>query len=74
MKNPYERNIMTTKKKYEAAKARFLQLMEERPLETIAVISVAATAVAKVISSVTAARNSKTWKREVDRRERSRRY
>lgn len=67
---------MTVKKKYEDTKARFLKLLEERPLETIAVISVAATAAAKLISSVTEARNSATWKREVSRRERNlnRRY
>lgn len=65
---------MNAKKKYEDVKVRFLQLLDERPLETIAVLSVAATAVAKLVSSVTQARNSKTWKREVDRRERNRRY
>lgn len=65
---------MTAKKKFEDIKAKALQLMEERPLETLAVASVAVTAVAKLISSVTQARNSKTWKREVDRRERRSRY
>lgn len=60
---------MSVKAKYEKAKARFFQLMDERPLETIAVLSVAATATAKLIRSATEARNSATWKREVQRRE-----
>lgn len=64
-------NIMSVKKKYNDAKDRFLQLLQERPLETVAVISGAALAAAKLISSVTEARNAKTWKREVQRRERS---
>lgn len=62
---------MIDKQKYEAAKARAVQLMSEHPLETIATISAAAIATAKVISSVTEARNSATWKREVRRRERN---
>ena len=67
---------MTAKKKFEDAKARLIQLMQDRPLETIAAISTAALAAAKILSSVTEARNAKTWKREVRRREQAqmRRY
>jgi hypothetical protein len=67
---------MSAKKKFEDVKAKALQLMEERPLETLAVAAVTVTAVAKLISSVTEARNSATWKREVRRREmnQNRRY
>lgn len=61
---------MTAKKKYEQIKAKAIQLFEERPLETLAVASMTITAVAKLISSATQARNSRTWQREVDRRER----
>lgn len=61
--------MSTTKKQFEDAKARFIQLMQDRPLETVAAISAAALAAAKLLSSVTEARNSATWKREVKRRE-----
>lgn len=64
---------MSAKKKFEDVKAKALQLMEERPLETLAVAAVTVTAVAKLISSVTEARNSATWKREVQRREQNQR-
>lgn len=59
------------KKKYENVKAKAIELLEERPLETIATASAAVLAVAKLIGSVNAARNAKTWKREVERRERN---
>jgi len=62
---------MSTKTKFNDAKTRLIQLMDEKPLETIVVISTAALATAKLISSVTEARNSSTWKREVQRRERN---
>jgi hypothetical protein len=65
--------IMSTQKKFDAVKAKATELMQERPLETIAVISAAALATAKLISSVTEARNSSTWKREVKRREQNQR-
>jgi hypothetical protein len=61
---------MTAKKKYEEVKAKAIQLMQERPLETIATLSAAALAVAKIINSITEAQNAKVWKREVQRRER----
>lgn len=61
--------MSNAKKKYEDLKAKAIQLFEERPLETIAAISAAALAAAKMINSVTEARNAKTWKREVQRRE-----
>jgi len=62
---------MNAKKKFEDVKNRAIQLFEERPLETIAALALAATATAKLISSITEARNSATWKREVQRREQS---
>lgn len=62
---------MSAKKKYEDLKAKAIQLFEERPLETIATVSAAALAVAKLVGSITEARNAKTWKREVERRERN---
>lgn len=62
---------MSTKTKFNDAKTRLIQLMDEKPLETIVVISTAALATAKLISSITEARNSSTWKREVQRRERN---
>ena len=65
---------MNAKKKFEDVKAKAFQLMQERPLETLAVVSVTVTAVAKLISSVTEARNSTVWKREVQRRERNQNY
>jgi len=60
---------MTAKKKYEEVKTKFVQLLQERPLETIATVSAAALATAKIITAVTEARNAATWKREVKRRE-----
>ena len=60
---------MNAKKKFNDVKDRFLQVLEERPLETVAVLSAAALAVAKVIGSVNEAQNAKTWRREVRRRE-----
>jgi hypothetical protein len=62
---------MSTKATFANAKTRLVQLMEEKPLETLAVISATALATAKLISSITEARNSSTWKREVRRRERN---
>jgi hypothetical protein len=62
--------MSTTKQKFEKAKAKVIQLFEERPLETIATFSAAALATAKLISSISEARNTATWKREVQRRER----
>jgi len=64
---------MSAKKKFEDAKAKAIQLLNERPLETIATISAAALATAKIISAITEAHNSATWKREVKRREENQR-
>lgn len=64
---------MNAKKKFEDAKARLIQAFNDRPLETIAVFSAAALAVAKVISSVNEAQNAKTWRKEVRRREQKQR-
>lgn len=61
------------KKKFTDAKNKAIQLMKERPLETIVVASMAVTAAAKLINSATEARNSSTWKKEVERRERKER-
>jgi hypothetical protein len=74
-----EENSMSekAKRKYEALKNKAIQLLEERPLETIATASAAMLAVAKLIGSVNEARNARTWRREVQRREekqRERRY
>lgn len=44
--------------------------LEENPVETIAVAAMAATAAAKLLSSMTGAANSRSWKKEVDRRDR----
>lgn len=57
------------KKKYEDLKARAIKTFEEHPLETIAVASMAAAATAKLIKSISEARNASTWRREVRRRE-----
>jgi hypothetical protein len=62
-------NKAQAKKKLTDIKNKFLQLLEERPLETIATLSAAALAVAKVVTSVNEAHNAKTWRREVRRRE-----
>ena len=66
--------MSNAKKKFNDVKAKAIQLFEDRPLETIATISAAALATAKLISSITEARNSATWKREVQRREEKQRY
>jgi hypothetical protein len=42
---------------------------EESPLEVVGVASLAVTAIAKLIDSRTRAKNQRTWKREVARRE-----
>lgn len=47
-------------------KAKF----EEFPLETIAVCALAVTATAKLVDSLAEARNTKTWAKEVNRRDR----
>ncbi len=64
-------NKAQAKKKLSDVKNRFLQLLDERPLETIATLSTAALAVAKIVTSVNQSRNAKTWRREVQRREQS---
>ena len=66
-------NKQSAKKKLNDVKIKFLQILEERPLETIATLSAAALAVAKVISSVNEAQNAKTWRKEVKRREQKQR-
>jgi phosphoribosylanthranilate isomerase len=66
-------NTEKAKKKLTDVKIKFLQVLEERPLETIAALSAAALAVAKVISSVNEAQNARTWRKEVRRREQKQR-
>jgi hypothetical protein len=64
-------NKAQAKKKLVDVKNRFLQLLDERPLETIATLSTAALAAAKIVSSINQSRNAKTWRKEVQRRERN---
>jgi hypothetical protein len=52
-------------------KTKIKQAWEENPLAVITVAAIAATAAAKVIESMTAANNSRSWKKEVDRRVRN---
>jgi hypoxanthine-guanine phosphoribosyltransferase len=47
------------------------QAWEENPLAVIAVASGAVIATAKLIDSLTAAKNAQSWKKEVQRRERN---
>jgi hypothetical protein len=63
---PYKGEIMNSMNK---AKAKIIQAWEENPLTVITVGALAATATAKVINAVTAASNSRTWKKEVNRRD-----
>lgn len=42
--------------------------VEEHPMESIMIASIAATAAAKLMQSNANRRNSKTWEKEVDRR------
>ncbi|ASR84616.1 hypothetical protein PQB76_gp036 [Arthrobacter phage Cheesy] len=57
------------KKKYEDAKAKIVETVKERPLESVIAASLAMTATAKLLNSITQARSAKTWEREVRRRE-----
>jgi hypothetical protein len=66
-------NKAQAKKKLTDVKNRFLQLLDERPLETIATLSTAALAAAKIVTSINQSRNARTWKREVRRREQAQR-
>lgn len=49
-------------------KTKIQQAWEENPLAVITVAAIAATAAAKVVESLTAANNSRSWKKEVNRR------
>lgn len=49
---------------------RIMQEFEQNPLQTIAVGSMAAMAVSKLVNSFSAARRDRVWAREVARRER----
>jgi hypothetical protein len=53
------------------AKDKLKQAWDENPLAVIAVAAVAATAAAKLLDSVTATKNARAWKKEVDRRDRN---
>lgn len=50
-------------------KRKIKQAWEEHPLETIAAVGFAATAAAKLVNAMVSARNSQTWKMEVERRQ-----
>jgi hypothetical protein len=62
--------MSTAKQKFEDVKAKTFKFIKERPLESAMIASVALTTVAKVINAISEERNSKAWKREVQRRER----
>jgi hypothetical protein len=47
---------------------KFKQAWDENPLAVIAIGSFAVVAAARIINATTEARNSHTWKKEVDRR------
>jgi hypothetical protein len=61
-------------KSMDKAKAKIRQAWEENPLLVIGVAAGAATAAAKVLDSVTSANNARTWRKEVDRRDRNSRH
>jgi precorrin-6B methylase 1 len=65
--------MSNAKNKFNDLKTRFIQLLDERPLETIAAISAVALAAAKMIGAVNDSRNASSWKREVRRREQAQR-
>jgi hypothetical protein len=67
------KQMSNAKKKFNDLKTRFLQLLDERPLETIAAVSAVALAAAKILGAVNDSRNAATWKREVRRREQAQR-
>ena len=52
------------------AKTRIKQTWEEQPLVVVMVATAAAGAAAQVIKASTEASNSRTWAKEVDRRDR----
>jgi hypothetical protein len=54
-----------------AAKSKIREAWDENPLAVIAVVSTAVIATAKLIDSVSAANNSRAWKKEVNRRDRN---
>ena len=51
------------------AKEKIIQAWEENPLLVIGVGAAATTAIAKLIESMASARNTRTWAKEVNRRE-----
>jgi hypothetical protein len=54
--------------KVQSAKDRIKQAWEENPLAVIGVAAAAITAVAKITEAAVSANNSRTWKKEVNRR------
>lgn len=52
------------------AKDKLKQAWDENPLAVIAVASGAVLATAKLLDSVTASKNARSWKKEVERRSR----
>jgi hypothetical protein len=61
----------TMQKTLNDIKSKVQKAWDENPMQVIIVGAVAATAAAKVLDSVTAAKNSRSWKKEVDRRDRN---
>jgi hypothetical protein len=59
---------------WEKAKMKIRQAWEENPVVVAGVGAAVVTAAAKLLDSVTAARNSRSWKKEVDRRTMNTRY
>jgi hypothetical protein len=53
------------------AKDKIKKAWDENPLAVITVGALAVTAAAKLLDSVTASKNSRAWKKEVNRRDRN---
>jgi hypothetical protein len=54
-----------------SVKDRLMKAWDENPLAVITVGAIAATAAAKVLSAVNESQNSRSWKKEVNRRDRN---
>lgn len=68
---PYDdhpnRKVFTMNLNFDTANLK--RQIEEQPLIALGVVSAALTGAAKLMNANTARKNSKTWKREVDRRQ-----
>lgn len=58
-------------KHIKAAKDSLAHAWNENPYAVVAVAVTATVTIAKIVDSTTAARNSRTWQKEVDRRTRT---